>query len=158
MTGVGRLQAKRTGGHEPTVNVAVRIAQSGHREYFRNGHRCRGRRSAGCQLTVAFDLSEKYRHLLGGPRAKAKEKFETVVIGGGQAGLAMSHHLAVLGCEHVIFERARVAELDCGGLITLSKYGGYTRAKVGEIHLLGFRTGPKDSGTNSCLTFFSAMH
>ena len=38
------------------------------------------------------------------------EKFETVVIGGGQAGLAMSHHLAVLGCEHVIFERARVAE------------------------------------------------
>jgi len=110
MTGVGRLQAKRTGGHEPTVNVAVRIAQSGHRKYFRNGHRCRGRRSAGCQLTVAFDLSEKYRHLLGGPRAKAMEKFETVVIGGGQAGLAMSHHLAVLGCEHVIFERARVAE------------------------------------------------
>jgi len=38
------------------------------------------------------------------------EKFETVVIGAGQAGLAISHHLTVLGCEHVIFERARVAE------------------------------------------------
>ncbi len=38
------------------------------------------------------------------------EKVDTVVIGGGQAGLAMSYHLSLLGREHVILERARVAE------------------------------------------------
>jgi putative flavoprotein involved in K+ transport len=38
------------------------------------------------------------------------ETFETAVIGAGQAGLAMSHHLTALGCEHVVLERARVAE------------------------------------------------
>jgi 2-polyprenyl-6-methoxyphenol hydroxylase-like FAD-dependent oxidoreductase len=35
---------------------------------------------------------------------------ETIVIGGGQAGLAVSQHLAQRRREHVIFERARVAE------------------------------------------------
>src|SRR5438105_4826152 len=38
------------------------------------------------------------------------ERIETVVIGGGQAGLAMSRHLAELRRDHVILERARVAE------------------------------------------------
>ena len=38
------------------------------------------------------------------------ENIETVVIGGGQAGLAMSYHLSQRGLEHVILERARVAE------------------------------------------------
>ena len=38
------------------------------------------------------------------------EFVETVVIGGGQAGLALSYHLALSGREHVIFERGRVAE------------------------------------------------
>ena len=38
------------------------------------------------------------------------ELVETIVIGGGQAGLAISHHLAERGREHVIFERGRVAE------------------------------------------------
>jgi len=38
------------------------------------------------------------------------ERIETVVVGGGQAGLAMSHHLRERGCEHVVLERARVAE------------------------------------------------
>ena len=38
------------------------------------------------------------------------ETIDTVVIGGGQAGLAMSYHLRRLGREHVILERARVAE------------------------------------------------
>jgi hypothetical protein len=33
-----------------------------------------------------------------------------VVIGGGQAGLAVSHELQVLGIEHVVLERDRVAE------------------------------------------------
>jgi putative flavoprotein involved in K+ transport len=38
------------------------------------------------------------------------ELVETVVIGGGQAGLAVSQQLAQRRREHVIFERARVAE------------------------------------------------
>ena len=32
-----------------------------------------------------------------------------VVLGGGQAGLAVSHHLNALGIEHAILERDRVA-------------------------------------------------
>ena len=35
---------------------------------------------------------------------------ETVIIGGGQAGLVMSHHLGRLGREHTVFERGRIAE------------------------------------------------
>jgi putative flavoprotein involved in K+ transport len=38
------------------------------------------------------------------------EQVETVIIGGGQAGLAMSYYLGQLGREHVILERQRVAE------------------------------------------------
>jgi putative flavoprotein involved in K+ transport len=38
------------------------------------------------------------------------EQIETVVIGGGQAGLAMSYYLGQLGREHVILERDRAAE------------------------------------------------
>src|SRR5262245_44837234 len=38
------------------------------------------------------------------------ESIETVIIGGGQAGLAMSYHLGQLGREHVVVERQRVAE------------------------------------------------
>jgi putative flavoprotein involved in K+ transport len=39
-----------------------------------------------------------------------KEQIETVIIGGGQAGLAMSYHLGRLGCEHLVLERRRIAE------------------------------------------------
>jgi len=38
------------------------------------------------------------------------ERIENVVIGAGQAGLAMSHHLRERGAEHVVLERGRVAE------------------------------------------------
>ena len=38
------------------------------------------------------------------------ERIETVVIGAGQAGLAMSHHLSGLGAEHIVLERGQVAE------------------------------------------------
>jgi putative flavoprotein involved in K+ transport len=38
------------------------------------------------------------------------EAVETVVIGGGQAGLAMSHHLRQRGREHLVLERGRIAE------------------------------------------------
>ncbi|MEJ8810214.1 NAD(P)-binding domain-containing protein [Variovorax ureilyticus] len=38
------------------------------------------------------------------------ERVETLVIGGGQAGLAMSYHLGRLGGEHLVLERGEVAE------------------------------------------------
>jgi len=38
------------------------------------------------------------------------EEIDTVVVGGGQAGLAMSYHLKGLGREHVVLERGRVAQ------------------------------------------------
>jgi putative flavoprotein involved in K+ transport len=38
------------------------------------------------------------------------ERIEAVVIGGGQAGLSMSHHLAQRGIEHIVLERGRIAE------------------------------------------------
>ena len=38
------------------------------------------------------------------------ERQETVIVGGGQAGLAMSHQLSRLRRPHVVLERGRVAE------------------------------------------------
>src|SRR5215217_313445 len=38
------------------------------------------------------------------------EQIETVVIGGGQAGLALSSCLTSLGHDHVVLERGRLAE------------------------------------------------
>jgi putative flavoprotein involved in K+ transport len=38
------------------------------------------------------------------------EKVETLIIGGGQAGLAMSEHLSKRGMPHLIVERHRIAE------------------------------------------------
>lgn len=37
------------------------------------------------------------------------EAVEALVVGGGQAGLAMSEHLSVNGVEHVVVERDTVA-------------------------------------------------
>ena len=36
--------------------------------------------------------------------------FDTIVVGAGQAGLAMSHHLQARGRDHVVLERHRIAE------------------------------------------------
>ena len=38
------------------------------------------------------------------------EKFEAIVVGGGQAGLAMSAHLGKCGISHLVLERDRIAE------------------------------------------------
>ena len=37
------------------------------------------------------------------------EKIETIIVGGGQAGLATSYHLKQLQREHVVFEQAEKA-------------------------------------------------
>lgn len=39
-----------------------------------------------------------------------RESIETVIVGGGQAGLALSYYLGQLGREHVVLERGRVGE------------------------------------------------
>jgi putative flavoprotein involved in K+ transport len=38
------------------------------------------------------------------------EKMNTVIVGAGQAGIAMSEHLALMGVPHVVLERSRIAE------------------------------------------------
>ena len=38
------------------------------------------------------------------------EKVETLIVGGGQAGLAMSEHLSTCGVPHLVLERHRIAE------------------------------------------------
>src|SRR5262249_14644664 len=42
--------------------------------------------------------------------AMSVEKIDTLVVGGGQAGLAMSEHLGHAGVPHVVVERHRIAE------------------------------------------------
>lgn len=38
------------------------------------------------------------------------EKINTVIVGAGQAGIAMSEHLSLMGVSHVVLERSRIAE------------------------------------------------
>ncbi len=38
------------------------------------------------------------------------EKIDTLIVGGGQAGLAMSEHLSNNGISHLILERERIVE------------------------------------------------
>lgn len=38
------------------------------------------------------------------------EFIDTLIIGGGQAGLAMSHMLSQRGCPNIVVERQRIAE------------------------------------------------
>ncbi len=38
------------------------------------------------------------------------EKTEVLVVGAGQAGIAMSEHLRAYGIKHVVLERSRIAE------------------------------------------------
>src|SRR5450631_3928054 len=48
--------------------------------------------------------------MLGKDPEMAIEKMEVLVVGGGQAGLAMSEHLSNCGVPHLVLERHRVAE------------------------------------------------
>src|SRR5471032_2851617 len=38
------------------------------------------------------------------------ETINTLVVGGGQAGVAMSEHLSTYGIPHLVLERGRIAE------------------------------------------------
>src|SRR5215203_6240195 len=51
----------------------------------------------------------------GSPERKGQipmsfDQVQTLIIGGGQAGLAMSHMLSRRGCPHRVVERGRIAE------------------------------------------------
>ena len=37
-------------------------------------------------------------------------KIDTLVVGAGQAGVAMSEHLSALGVPHLVLEKNRIAE------------------------------------------------
>jgi putative flavoprotein involved in K+ transport len=66
----------------------------------------------------------------GGRSATGRESFETVVIGGGQAGLAVGHELAERGLKHVILEaNGRIGDSwrnrwDSLKLFTPARYSG----------------------------------
>jgi putative flavoprotein involved in K+ transport len=51
-----------------------------------------------------------YQPISGDEERQMAEDHDTVIIGGGQAGLAMSFHLRERGREHIVLERARVGE------------------------------------------------
>src|SRR3954466_443124 len=38
------------------------------------------------------------------------ERIDTLVVGAGQAGIAMSEHLSACGLSHLVLERRRIAE------------------------------------------------
>lgn len=42
--------------------------------------------------------------------APVAERTDTVIVGGGQAGIAMSEHLTAAGVPHLVLERSRIAE------------------------------------------------
>ncbi len=56
----------------------------------------------------AAGASERCARGLAG--AQLAEQVETIIVGGGQAGLAMSYWLRQLGREHLVLERGRIAE------------------------------------------------
>ena len=50
------------------------------------------------------------QHVGGGGSPRVRERVETLIIGGGQAGLSGSYYLTEHGREHVVLERGRLAE------------------------------------------------
>jgi putative flavoprotein involved in K+ transport len=65
-------------------------------------------RSIPSTLTVL--LPEMLRQHPSHRGSVAMEEIETVVIGGGQAGLSMSYYLGQWKCEHIVLERGRIGE------------------------------------------------
>lgn len=49
-------------------------------------------------------------HIPGEGQKMSVEKIDTLVVGGGQAGIAMSEHLSGAGVPHLVLERDRIAE------------------------------------------------
>jgi ribulose 1,5-bisphosphate synthetase/thiazole synthase len=58
--------------------------------------RAKGPGSAGASIELSFGIEE----------ASMLQKIDTVIVGGGQAGLAISYYLTQEGREHVVLERS----------------------------------------------------
>ena len=63
-------------------------------------------------VMFSHDPSAKLRGASGQTKDEEMpvEKVDTLVVGGGQAGVAMSEHLSRCGVAHLVFERGRIAE------------------------------------------------
>src|SRR5690606_5300497 len=65
--------------------------------------------SAAICLTLRR-IDERMRYLTFLENAMSVQKTNTLVIGAGQAGIAMSEHLGAMGIDHIVLERKRIAE------------------------------------------------
>jgi putative flavoprotein involved in K+ transport len=76
------------------------------------------------------------------------KRTDVIVIGGGQAGLAMSRHLSQRGIDHVVFERRRLAERwrserwDSLRLLTPNWYSRLPDWRYRDVDPDGFMTMP----------------
>ena len=61
------------------------------------------------------------------------EHTDTLIIGGGQAGLAMSAQLSARGVPHLVLERHRIAERG-------ARNAGIRRRRMGRLGTTAFRS------------------
>jgi hypothetical protein len=96
-----------------TDRRAVPQAPAAYDAHQRRARGDRGqRRRSQVPLRPSAPTGRCEQSLAGGPnrQERAMNSTDTIIIGGGQAGLAMSRCLTDRGVEHVILERGRVAE------------------------------------------------
>ena len=95
----------------PTRPKASSLA-AGSISAFRSASTLRGWISArlGCKAGASQPHRLKLPGHHKGVLRMSVEKVETLIVGGGQAGLAMSEHLGNRGVPHLIVERHRIAE------------------------------------------------
>ncbi len=67
-----------------------------------------GPQPRGYRERVGFGHDQHHR--IAGRRPLTMPRVETVIVGAGQAGLALSHELTMLGRDHVVLERGRLGE------------------------------------------------
>src|SRR6266487_5694387 len=101
-------------GLKSDISRGPRSANRRHRSRFQDRHFSARRRRITCLTTSVF-AADHWRLLPACTFSRYSgaaviERIENVVVGGGQAGLAMSYHLKRLGREHVVIERGRVGE------------------------------------------------
>src|SRR5205814_252985 len=71
---------------------------------LRHGHERRGRPRGGSVT------ARRGARLVRAPQLRSPRRIDTVVVGAGQAGLALSYYLTRAGHEHVLLERGVVGQ------------------------------------------------
>jgi putative flavoprotein involved in K+ transport len=89
------------------ASVSAELFPVGILELVREQHQIRhcypdGNRASLCQRMLSAAPQKDTRMQV--------EKIDTLVVGAGQAGLAMSEHLQATGTDHIVLERNRIAE------------------------------------------------